>query len=430
MSLVGSAAVANVFISYARVRRELAKALEQRLEAAGLTVWWDKGLTGGDFDAEIYEQLKAASAVVVIWTRESVKADYVRAEAHFGWRKRKLVNTHLSEIDPEEDLFPFSNIHSIELEDTARIIARIRHLLSQTSMTDVELLKAQDEAAILELMARFPHAAARIAQHAKEIGRMAVDTGSITQRKRRWLRVGDDFRDLVYLPRLTIVPGGEFQMGAEDNDREARDNERPRHSVKIPRPFAVGTFPVTVGEWEEARKRGFDGRPQKRRDVYVPATHVTWPSAKAYTAWLRRETGFQYRLLSESEWEYCCRAASKEPEIETLGQFDVTYSDRIADRANDLPILARVARYSPNAFGLYDMQGTVWEWVEDDYHFTYVGAPRDGSPWNDHQPTEHKVLRGGCFASGLRHTRAARRARCTLNPREPEKVGFRVTRPV
>ncbi len=135
-----------------------------------------------------------------------------------------------------------------------------------------------------------------------------------------WLKPGESFRDLDGGPEMVIVPAGEFWMGSKDGEGDA--NERPRHKVKIPKPFAVGRYAVTFDEWDvngaeaaaafwasERHTPSDQGWGRGRR----PVMDVNWDDAQAYIKWLSSKTGQPYRLLSEAEWEYCCRAGTETP---------------------------------------------------------------------------------------------------------------------
>ena len=222
---------------------------------------------------------------------------------------------------------------------------------------------------------------------------------------------------------MVVVPAGEFWMGSKDG--EGNDDERPRHKVTISQAFAVGKYPVTFDEWDAAvaaggvsHKPGDQGWGRGRR----PVINVSWDDAKAYIKWLSGKTGQPYRLLSEAEWEYACRAGS-----ETAYSFGDNESD-----------LGRHAWYSSNAggkthpvgekaangFGLHDMHGNVWEWCEDPWHGNYNGAPDDGSAWTT-GGGGIRVLRGGSWNDNPQNLRAACRFISTLGIRY-DYIGFRV----
>ena len=208
------------------------------------------------------------------------------------------------------------------------------------------------------------------------------------------------------------------------------DDEGPRHFVIIGSSFAVGVFEVTFAEWNACVSDGGCGgyRPDDegwgrgRR----PVINVSWDDAQSYVAWLSRETGEAYRLLSESEWEYAARGGT---------QTRYWWGDDIGrNRANcdgcgsrwDDESTAPVGSFAANAFGLHDVHGNVWEWVQDCWNDSYVGAPGDGSAWESVN-CSLRVLRGGSwddFPGGLR---AAIRNRIVTGSRSND-AGFRVAR--
>ena len=233
--------------------------------------------------------------------------------------------------------------------------------------------------------------------------------------------IGARFRDSVIAPEMIIVPPGTFQMGSGAD--EGFDQERPRHLVTIERPFAVGRFPVTLTEWDVAiRSGGLSTRPadqgwgRGRR----PVINVSWEDARAYVAWLARETGRQYRLLSEAEWEYCCRAGTT-----TAFSFGSKITKKHAQFAATQT--QETGYFPPNAWGLHDMHGNVWEWCEDNWHANYNGDPAaDGSVWQGGD-TSARALRGGSWDHLPQFLRSDNR-----NWSQPVNrssiVGFRVAR--
>jgi formylglycine-generating enzyme required for sulfatase activity len=231
------------------------------------------------------------------------------------------------------------------------------------------------------------------------------------------------FRDIdaPWCPELVVIPPGEFLMGSPDTDPEAYDAEKPQHRVRIAYPLAVGRYPVTFEEYdhfcERTRRQLPDdsGSGRGRR----PVINVSWDDAKAYVEWLAVEAGKPYRLLTEAEWEYACRAG-------TTTRY--WWGDEISkNRANyDGDRTSEVGRYPASPFGLYDMHGNVWEWVEDRWHDTYERAPEDGAAWiggND----PRRVVRGGCWLLGPGLLRAACRFWFDSGNRD-YVVGFRVAR--
>jgi formylglycine-generating enzyme required for sulfatase activity len=232
---------------------------------------------------------------------------------------------------------------------------------------------------------------------------------------------------------MVVVPGGRFTMGSPPTETGRYSNEGPTHEVVIARPFAVGKYEVTLGQFAQfvgetkhemgALSRWHD-RTQSDRH---PVTYVGWDDAKAYAEWLAKKTGQPYRLLSEAEWEYAARAGTM------TSRFWGNDQKSGCDFANvywcGAKSTAPVGQFRPNAFGLYDMLGNVWEWVEDCYDETYAGAPTDGSAWVSDVPCMECVVRGGSWFSHLNpaNVRSAIRGKSIKFLDSPE-FGFRVAR--
>ncbi len=227
-------------------------------------------------------------------------------------------------------------------------------------------------------------------------------------------------------PATVKIPAGGFMMGETADDKFATDTERPAHQVVIGRPFALGEFPVTVGEY-----RAFLPAHAPAEDPAWPVVNVTWLEARAYCAWLHAETGDRFRLPSEAEWEYACRAGARAP-FATGG--DITPADAnflYAEHGERIGPGARtpVGSYAPNAFGLHDLHGNVCEWVEDTWHAGYAGAPADGSAWIAETGAGRRVIRGGAWDYLPRLLRSAWRDSLPATQRR-DNVGFRIARTI
>jgi formylglycine-generating enzyme required for sulfatase activity len=236
------------------------------------------------------------------------------------------------------------------------------------------------------------------------------------------LRPGTVFRDIdaPWCPELVVIPPGEFLMGSSDDDAEAYDDEKPQHRVRIAYPLAIGRYPVTFGEYdhfcEQTRRQPPDDQAWGRGRR--PVINVSWDDAKAYVEWLAADTGQPYRLLSEAEWEYACRAG-------TTTRY--WWGDDISeDKANRGNRTSEVGSYPASPFGLYDMHGNVWEWVEDRWHGTYEGAPADGAAWLEGK-NSGRVVRGGSWDNNPWILRAACR-NCIGTDFRDYYLGFRVAR--
>ena len=225
-------------------------------------------------------------------------------------------------------------------------------------------------------------------------------------------------------PEMVVIPAGRFRMGCVSG-QECSVNEFPVHDVTIPQPFAVSKYEVTFEDYDRFTypnrvDDGGDGRGRR------PVINVSWNDAQEYVAWLSRQTGQTYRLLSEAEWEYVARAGSS-----------TTYSwgnDIGSNRANcdgcgsqwDASQTAPVGSFPANGFGVHDMHGNVWEWVEDCWNDDYTGAPSDASAWRSGN-CETRVFRGGAWNGIPWALRSALRGRITSGLRSID-FGFRVAR--
>ena len=246
---------------------------------------------------------------------------------------------------------------------------------------------------------------------------------------------GDVFTDSLASggegPEMVVIPAGNFRMGCVSSASDCYDDEKPVHDVRIPQPFALSKHEVTFGQWGACVSAG--GCNGHRPDDgwnwgrgTRPVINVSWVDARAYVSWLSQQTGEEYRLPSESEWEYAARAGSSKK---------FSWGNEIgANRANcdgcrspwDFDRTAPVGSFTPNAFGLYDMRGNVSEWVEDCWNDSYAGAPSDGGAWTSGN-CEWRVLRGGSWYSSPWYLRAATRSRDTTGDRS-RISGFRVAR--
>jgi formylglycine-generating enzyme required for sulfatase activity len=252
------------------------------------------------------------------------------------------------------------------------------------------------------------------------------------------------------------IPSGEFQMGSckvtegmmeekkkraflgltlpspncAKNDQHASDDETPQHLVKI-RAFQIGKTEVTLGQFKRFIISA--GRSDLVNDRFMeynsygdsaPVVMVTWHDAQDFVAWLNKTDGSGWRLPSEAEWEYACRAGSSSHSF--CGSDDMNAVGWW--KGNNGGELRPVASKQPNAFGLYDMSGNVGEWVEDCWHSNYLGAPTDGSAWivKCEIDVNERVLRGGPDIFNSWNTRAASRSHSSSVPYFD--YGFRLAR--
>jgi formylglycine-generating enzyme required for sulfatase activity len=233
---------------------------------------------------------------------------------------------------------------------------------------------------------------------------------------------------------MMLIPGGRFQMGSPPDEIDNFKDEQPQHEVTV-QSFFMARTPITQAQWRavaaySSLERDLAPDPSHFKGDNRPVEQVSWDDATEFCCRLSQNTGRTYRLPSEAEWEYACRAGTTTP-----FHFGETLSDELANYcAQDQEIsgtpykgaygrgiqgeyrkaTTEVGEFPSNHFGLYDMHGNVLEWCEDDWHDSYEGAPNDGSAWIELDRTDtRRLLRGGSWYSGPRYCRSACRDKDT-----------------
>ena len=241
----------------------------------------------------------------------------------------------------------------------------------------------------------------------------------------------DDCAAAAWCPRMVLIPGGTLLMGSAPDELGRFDDEGPQRHVKI-RQFAVGKYPVTRGQWA-AFAQATQRPVPKATCAYAlalapswqntgfpqgddhPVVCVSWSDAHDYVRWLSRQTHHEYRLLSEAEWEYAARAGTVTPypwgkeashEFANYGE-DKCCSPRALGRDRWL-FTSPVGSFPPNAFGLYDMHGNVFQWVQDCYAYSYLFHAANGAAF-ELQNCEYRVARGGVYGDRPEVMRSAAR---------------------
>jgi formylglycine-generating enzyme required for sulfatase activity len=228
-------------------------------------------------------------------------------------------------------------------------------------------------------------------------------------------------------PAMVVLPAGKFMMGSAEDDPDRRASERPMHEVTVRR-FAVSKFEITFENWDACVSAAACPRaPDGWGRGSMPVVNVSWRKAKRYTAWLSKVTGKDYRLLSEAEWEYAARSGARTSYAwgDTIGTGNANCAE--CGSAWDSEKTAPVGSFKPNRFGLHDMHGNVWEWVEDTWHENYDSAPLDGSAWLEGGDPSYRVIRGGSWRNEAEFLRAAVRFKRHAEV-EFDTLGFRVAR--
>ena len=214
------------------------------------------------------------------------------------------------------------------------------------------------------------------------------------------------FQDHPSAPEMMVLPSAMFVMGSSQGEVGHRNDESPQHTIQIPSGLALGRYPVTFDQWDACVKDG--GTTYKPDDegwgrCSRPVINVSWDDIQLYLQWLGEVTGKTYRLLSEAEWEYAARAGSQ---TAYSTEDDVGRYAWFRDNSGGKP--HPVGEKLPNAFGLHDMHGNVWEWTQDCWNMNYNGAPTDGSAWT-RGDCSLRVVRGGSWVIDPQYLRSANR---------------------
>jgi formylglycine-generating enzyme required for sulfatase activity len=270
------------------------------------------------------------------------------------------------------------------------------------------------------------------------------DSGSIVNRSQGSARQKiEDLGNGVSL-EMVKIPGGTFTMGSPKSEKGSYNNERPQHDVTVPQ-FFMGKYPVTQGQWKAIASRtdlkvqlDLKTEPSRFKEPYKdidrwkrPVERVNWFEAVEFCKRLSKLTGRNYRLPSEAEWEYACRAGTTTPFYfgETITTELVNYDGNKtygnAPKGEYRKQTTPVGQFPANAFGLYDMHGNVREWCADEWHKNYAGAPTDGSVWLNGNK-DMSPLRGGSWASYPYDCRSAIRNDYDWRGDRYYNAGFRV----
>ncbi len=430
--------MANVFLSYKKEDQEALRRIDTQLRAEGFSVFWDDQLTPDKaWDARLEQELEQADSVVVLWSQRSTASTWVRTEAHYGHDHGKLVPVLIEACAPP---LAFKLLQTIDLSswngDSAdkhwrKLATWIADLVAGRAGAGADAVEGLDPAALT-------------AQHRALIGSLKSgepiwDGATISAAT----PAGTAFSDGVGLPVMRIMPAGEFLLGSPPDDPMRRNTEHPQKRIEISRPFAMSVFPLLrsearslIAQPANAQTTGktglFSGLFGRKAapetlsqssagqvDDDVPVTGLSFAEACGAAARLSELTGETYRLASESEWEYCCRAGSRA----RYSWGDEARPDLACYQAS---APAPCGTYKPNDFGLYDMHGNVREWTLDLWRDDYVQTPADGSPARSGH-SAMQVVRGGSFMDGPDMLRSAARARATASLGNPA-TGVRLVR--
>ena len=342
-----------VFVSYAHKDGHLVYPEIKALHESGVRIWFDGGIDpGNEWPEDIGKALLKAQMFLVFITPSSVESQNVRNEINFAINKKK----------------PFLAVHLQETQLPVGLELRMGDIqaILKYRMTEENYTK--------KLLSRFP----AILKHQ-------------TTQENNTKKLLSTFPESVVEEQkkteieMVLIPAGTFMMGSPESEEVRLDNET-QHEVTLTNPFFMEKYPVTQEQWESLSMRNRS----EAEGAKLPVTNVSWKDCQEFIKKLNDKTKGGYRLPTEAEWEYACRAGTS-----TAYSFgdNITPKDaNLSQSKIDKPVA--VGSYKPNAFGLYDMHGNVFEWCEDWYEDYPEGAATDPK---GPATGEFKVLRGGSF---------------------------------
>jgi formylglycine-generating enzyme required for sulfatase activity len=411
--------MAEIFISYAREDLGTARRLAAELQRRGWSVFWDRRIPAGRRFAEVIaQQLESAKCVIALWSAAANSSDWVLDEASEALERNILTPARIEAVKPP---MGFRRIHAADLigwngEEAHEGFQQLLEDIAQYAPATVCEVKVDEPKA----------------------GEVRINPA--------------DGQPYVW------IPPGEFQMGCSPGDDECFDDEKPSHAVRITRGFWLGQTPVTVGAYKrfcEMTRMPMPDEPvigQRKlnpgwSDLDPPMVMITWTEAKSYC-----ESWAKGRLPTEAEWEYAARAgntASRYGDLDSIawyadssgskqldsvrawerdaGRDPAKYSSILERNGNGI---RRVKQKQPNAWGLYDILGNVYEWVQDWYREScYQTLPSPALDPKGPQSGTMRVVRGGSWNVFPRYVRASNRGRGGPEVRDVS-IGFRCVREV
>ena len=438
--------MSDIFISYASEDRPEAEKLAHALESQGLSVWWDRSIpVGKSYEKVIEEALDKAQCVLVIWTKDSVESDWVRAEVAEAQRQGKLFPLNIDGSNPPLvyralQTADFSS-WSGEASDSVfkQLAADIRSHI-ETPIAKEEITHAKNEpnqtipcqkkqtkrkwiapvSAVLLLsllIAAVVSIPDKITDQEVEIG-IQKPTKDKRDNKNTEIEIDQSPKVIKAVeapigkiensvePEMVAIPKGCFQMGSPESEQD-RDNDEHQHEVCVDA-FKIGKYEVSFDEYQQfcdatgCSKPGDQGWGRSNR----PVINVRWDDAIAYAEWLSSKTGKRYRLPTEAEWEYAARGGreTRYPWGDDIG----------SNKANcagcgsqwDKKKTAPGGSFAANDFGLYDTVGNVWEWTCSRYAGKYNGSEQSCAEQGDNG---RRVFRGGSWSYVPKAVRSASR---------------------
>jgi formylglycine-generating enzyme required for sulfatase activity len=434
----------QIFLAHASEDKPAVLALYDRLKQAGYKPWLDKKdlIPGQIWRDEIPKAIKASQIFLACLSAKSAnKQGYIQ-------RELRIALDTLGEMLPGTIFFIPMRLEECEIPD-------LRMSEVGLNLRDIHRLDYWEEDGFEQLERAIGYQFKLEPEEPKqplsvfnfEIVRVNAKGEQIRKESKQSQYFREDLGNGITL-EMVAIPGGTFTMGSPPNEKDSYDDERPQHEVNVPT-FFIGKYPITQAQWRAIASRtdlkvdpsaplrvnldlnpaNFKDRPDSDRR---PVEQVNWYDAIEFCARLSKLTRREYRLPSEAEWEYACRAGTTTPfyfgETITgeLANYNAgsTYAEEAKGehRGETTP----VGQFPPNAFGLYDMHGNVWEWCADTWHDNYDGAPTDGSVWTENGNDNRSPMRGGSWGLNPYNCRSAIRNNGIRRDVRTYTFGFRV----
>jgi formylglycine-generating enzyme required for sulfatase activity len=439
----------QIFLAHASEDKPAVLALYNRLKQAGYKPWLDKKdlIPGQIWRDEIPKAIKASQIFLACLSAKSAKQGYIQ-------RELRIALDILGEMLPGTIFFIPMRLEECEIPDLrlaeVRLNLRDIHRLDYWEEDGFEQL----ERAIgyqFKLEPEEPKQPVIVPEEPKqplsvfnfEVVGVNAKGEQIKKESKQSQYFREDLGNDITL-EMVAIPGGTFLMGTEDEEIERLvkkfgwerfRSERPKREVNVP-PFFIGKYPITQEQWRAIAATAkididLETNPSSFKGDELPVESVNWDQAIEFCKRLSRETKREYRLPSEAEWEYACRAGTTTPFYfgETITGKLANYraSETYAEEAKGehRGETTPVGQFPPNAFGLYDMHGNVWEWCADTWHDNYDGAPTDGSAWIENGNDNRSPMRGGSWGYDPGYCRSAIRYYVRRDYRFCD-IGFRV----
>jgi len=422
----------QIFLAHASEDKPAVLALYDRLKQAGYKPWLDKKdlIPGQIWRDEIPKAIKASQIFLACLSGKSAnKQGYIQ-------RELRIALDTLGEMLPGTIFFIPMRLEECEIPDLrmSEVGLNLRdiHRLDYWEEDGFEQL----ERAIgyqFKLEPEEPKQPVIVPEDPKqplsvfnfEVVRVNAKGEQIKKESKQSQYFREDLGNGITL-EMVAIPEGTFLMGTEDEEIEKLvkkfnwegfRRERPQHRVTVSS-FYMGRYPITQAQWKAIAATAkididLETNPSKFKGDELPVEQVNWYDAIEFCARLSKLTGREYRLPSEAEWEYACRAGTTTPfyfgETITgeLANYDAGYTYADEPKGEYREETTPVGQFPPNAFGLYDMHGNVWEWCADAWHDNYDGAPTNGSAWIENGNDNRSPLRGGSWYFNPNYCRSA-----------------------